>query len=594
VTAKKAHKLTKSLGVALLLGLVACGGPRAGDDDTAAHAGGYAGATASGGHAGSSPDGTGGSAPGAGGTSGSSNATAGGSTATGGAVATGGSTAMAGSTALGGSTATAGSSARGGSSNAGGSAGTLTRGAGGMSGGSSAHGGSANGGAAADGGAGAAGSNAMGGGAGMANLPTGVSGLFPGPDATNVCKDPQLRVTFAKPPTLGTSGTIQVLTSSGTVAASVNMATMSVSDTIGGQSMTVERRAYVDGNTAVIYLPSKGLSYGQTYTVSVPAGAIVPNGGGSFSVSGNTWRFSTASAAPASLASVTVALDGSGAFCSLQGAFDALPSGGSAATTLTLKSGNYHEVVYFKNKNNVTVHGESRTGSVILGTNNNNMNPSTKGRALVGGDGNQGLVFENLTIQNLTPQGGSQAEALRLESCTHCTIRDATIQSLQDTLLWSGTLYAKNCLIEGNVDFIWGTGAAYFDQCEIKTVGRSGYVVQSRNAASGYGYVFVDSKITADAGITGSVLARIDVSSYPGSHVAYVNCAIGTHITRAGWLVTGGSPSSSLRFWEYQSTDLDGNPLDVSGRLTGSTQISDSQAATMRDPSAVLGGWQPN
>jgi pectin methylesterase-like acyl-CoA thioesterase len=358
--------------------------------------------------------------------------------------------------------------------------------------------------------------------------------------------------------------------------------------------MTVERRAYVDGNTAVIYLPSKGLAYGQTYTVTVPAGAIVPNGGGSFSTSGNAWRFSTASAAPASLANVTVALDGTGAFCSLQGALDAVPNGGNATTALTLKSGKYHEVVYFKNKNNVTIHGESRTETVILGTNNNTLNPSTKTRALVGGDGSQGIVFENLTIQNLTPQGGSQAEALRLESCTHCTIRDATIQSLQDTLLWSGTLYAKNCLIEGNVDFIWGTGTAYFDQCEIKTVGRSGYVVQARNGTSGYGYVFVDSKLTADAGITGSVLARIDVSAYPGSHVAYVNCAMGSHISRAGWLVTGGSPSSSLRFWEYESTDLDGNPLDVSGRLAGSTQISASQAATMRDPSAVLGGWQPN
>ena len=31
----------------------------------------------------------------------------------------------------------------------------------------------------------------------------------------------------------------------------------------------------------------------------------------------------------------------------------------------------------------------------------------------------------------------------------------------------------------------------------------------------------------------------------------------------------------------------------VSKRLAGSTQISASQAATMRDPSAVLGGWQP-
>jgi len=494
----------------------------------------------------------------------------------------------------------AGTSAVGGRGSVGGTGGREL-GAGGVAnvsgrgGGTSAgRGGTSNGGGPIGGRGGTGGTNAGGGaGAPMVGLPDGVTALFPAPNATNLCKDPSLRITFAKPPTLGKSGSVQVLDAAGKVAASLDLGAQNVTDTIGGQSFTLERRAYIDGNTAVLYFPSKGLAYGQTYTVNVPAGAIVPAGGGSFSLSGSSWRFSTAAAAPSNLASVSVALDGSGAFCSLQGALDALPSGGSASNTITLAPGHYYEVVYFKNKSNLTIHGQSRSDTVIRGTNNNDLNPSTKTRALVGADGAQNLIVENLTIENLTPQGGSQAEALRLESCTHCSVRDADIRSLQDTLLWSGTLYAKNCFIAGNVDFIWGTGAAYFDHCEIKTVGRSGYVVQARNAAGGYGYVFVDSKLTADAGITGSVLARIDVSAYPASHVAYVDCAIGSHISRAGWLVTGGSPTSALRFWEYQSTDLDGKPLDVSGRLAGSTQISASQAATMRDPSAVLGGWQP-
>jgi len=101
--------------------------------------------------------------------------------------------------------------------------------------------------------------------------------------------------------------------------------------------------------------------------------------------------------------------------------------------------------------------------------------------------------------------------------------------------------------------------------------------------------VFVDSKITADAGVTGIVLARIDASVYPASHVAYVNCQMGSHIAPAGWTVTG---SGSPRFWEYQSVDATGSPIDVSKR-TGGTQISASQAAQMRDPAVVLGGWQP-
>jgi hypothetical protein len=41
-----------------------------------------------------------------------------------------------------------------------------------------------------------------------------------------------------------------------------------------------------------------------------------------------------------------------------------------------------------------------------------------------------------------TPQGGSQAEALRLR-CDKCVVRDADIRSLQDTLLWDGRLYGS-------------------------------------------------------------------------------------------------------------------------------------------------------
>jgi pectin methylesterase-like acyl-CoA thioesterase len=225
--------------------------------------------------------------------------------------------------------------------------------------------------------------------------------------------------------------------------------------------------------------------------------------------------------------------------------------------------------------------------------NNDNQNPGTKARALVGGAGTNGLTIANLTIRNQTPQGGSQAEALRLESRDKRAITDATIVSLQDTLLWSGRLYAKNCLIEGNVDYVWGTGAAYFDGCELRTIGRTGVIVQSRNPASSYGYVFVDSKITSDPGLTGIALGRIDDSVYPASHVAYVNCQLSSGIAASGWTITGGGSTSTLRFWEYQSVDANRQPVNVSQRAAGSKQLSASEAATMRDPSVVLAGWQP-
>jgi len=78
-------------------------------------------------------------------------------------------------------------------------------------------------------------------------------------------------------------------------------------------------------------------------------------------------------------------------------------------------------------------------------------------------------------------------------------------------------------------------------------------IVQARNAPGAYGYVFVDSKVTADAAATNNVLARIDAGAYPGSHVAYIGCEM-TNVATAGWTITGAAPTTALRFWEYQAT----------------------------------------
>ena len=371
---------------------------------------------------------------------------------------------------------------------------------------------------------------------GQGNLPAGVTSLFPAPNGQNLCPDPPLKITFSGAPTLGSSGRIRVFNSGGTAVATVDMAAASVSQTIGGMAFTVSRPVYVDGNTVSVTLPPKALAYGMTYYVNVESGAITAPGGAFSITDTSTWRFTTMAAAPSDRSALSVALDGAGSFCSVQGAFDLIPANNTAAVTVTVGTGIYHEIIYLSRKSTITLQGQDRNGTVISGTNNNNLNPSTRGRALFGVDTVSNMVFRNLTIKNLTPQGGSQAEALRLGACDRCVVRDATIISLQDTLLWDGKIYANNCLIQGNVDFIWGGGAAYFVNSEIRTIGRAGYIVQARNPASTYGYVFVDSKITADSGVTGNVLARIDAGVYPASHVAYINCQMSGAISSAGWL----------------------------------------------------------
>lgn len=424
-------------------------------------------------------------------------------------------------------------------------------------------------------------------------LPEGVNAMFPWPTATEVCPDPELRVEFDSPPSLG-NGRIEVFAESNPnqPVASADVTGGNVMRTLGGNMFTLENPVRVAGNAVVVQLGAGALDYGGSYVVKVESGAIVRPGGEPFVTDdASPWRFETAGSAPAA-GELRVALDGSGQFCSVQGALDAVPENNDEPVVITVGEGDYYGVVYFTRKNKITLRGADRAKTRILGTNNNNMNPSTRGRALFGVDKVSDFVVENLTIHNLTPQGGSQAEALRVQDCDRCIVRQADILSLQDTLLWSGKVYAEECLIAGNVDYVWGTGAAYFSRCEIRTVGRKGYIVQARNTDQGYGYVFVDSKLTSDPGITDDVLARVDSNVYPSSNVAYIDCEMGSHIGGAGWVVTGGG-TQNLRFWEYGSKKPDGSPVDTSKRASGSKQLSADEAAEMRDPSHVLGGWDP-
>src|SRR6185369_4975462 len=280
---------------------------------------------------------------------------------------------------------TTGAAGRGGTTGAAGSAGTT--GAAGRGGTTGAAGQGGTTGAAGRGGTtGTAGTTGQGGTAGQGNLPPGVTSLFPPPNGQNLCPDPPLKITFAGAPTLGSTGRIRVFTSGGSAVATVDMAASTITETIGGMSFAVSRPVYVDGNTVSVTLPPKALAYGMTYYVNIESGAITA-GGGAFSITDtNTWRFTTMAAAPSNRTAIAVALDGSGSFCSVQGAFDLVPASNTAATTITVGAGHYHEVIRVNGKNTVTLQGQDRNGTVISGTNNNNLNPSTKGRSLVGVD----------------------------------------------------------------------------------------------------------------------------------------------------------------------------------------------------------------
>ena len=139
---------------------------------------------------------------------------------------------------------------------------------------------------------------------------------------------------------------------------------------------------------------------------------------------------------PANATNVVVNADGSGDFITVQGAVDSVLANSTSNTVINLRNGTYFEIVNVS-KRNITMRGQSRTGAVIKYPNNANIAPSgsTHARMTFKVGGND-VSLDTLTITNSTPQGGSQAEALMIESAARrCIVNNCEIDSRQDTIL---------------------------------------------------------------------------------------------------------------------------------------------------------------
>ncbi len=415
-----------------------------------------------------------------------------------------------------------------------------------------------------------------------------------------MCRDAALALRFEGTVAVGTSGKIRVAdaeTPEKPVDV-IDLGSSSFTDVIGGRAFFIPTPIVVDAGMAHVRLRTGALQPNRTYIVTIDDGVFLDAEGRSLGTldDQSAWRFTTRAAPPASPEALVVAADGSGDFCSVQAAFDFVPSENTKPVVINVKRGTYREIVFVEKKGNVTLRGEDRSGTVVAYINNENLQnkQGSKVRALVGFENVTDLVIENLTLHNTTPQGGSQAEALRIDPGERVIVRNANFLSRQDTLLLTGRVYVADSYVEGNVDYVWGKGTAYFERVELKTVGRAGWNVQARNSAEQFGYVFVDSTFSADAEVSGHWLARIDATRFPASHVAYIGCKMAPVVDPKGWEITPpDAVTRGVRFWEYGTLDLEGRPVDLSKRHPAARRLTRAEAAKMRDKRHVFGGWDP-
>lgn len=437
----------------------------------------------------------------------------------------------------------------------------------------------------------------------MVARPQAAMRLFPATGGPGVPGDAPLRISFDQPVTFSRKGKLTVYDAeTGKAVYTVDFSQIPGTTTgsgwpfqrtVGGDPLNVQPLILLE-REAYIALPPRSLVSGKTYYVTLGAGALIEGGGlPNKAISDDTtWRFSILALPAGARSGYVVAADGSGDFCTLQGALDFVPVGNKTTVTLVVKPGKYPELIRSTGKNNINIVGTDRKSCIITYANNDAFNSGTSNRALARIFGND-IRLENLTFMNSTPQGGTQAEALFLRG-ERCLILNCNFSSYQDTLLLEGRVFLSGCGVAGAVDYIWGTGIAFFQTCTF-TSNADGYIVQARNQKDAGGYVFLSCSLLASGTTKTSYLARDGNGDFPDGQVIWIDTRMGPQIPAVGWLLRAAG-GSNPGFAEYKSMDLSGKPIEIGGRSGFSRQLSAAEADRFRNPANVLGGkdkWDP-
>jgi len=176
---------------------------------------------------------------------------------------------------------------------------------------------------------------------------------------------------------------------------------------------------------------------------------------------------------------ITVAVDGSADFKTIQAALESIPTGNRQRLVILIKNGVYREKVRV-DSDFVTLRGENRLGPRIefaQGADEFTKTPDKIGRAVVNINGND-FVMENLTVKNTSGVVGPHAFAVYGKGDRTVIVDCDIFSDGADTLaLWgerSGS-YQARLNIRGSVDFVCPRGWCYMTDCTFYEVNPSAH-----------------------------------------------------------------------------------------------------------------------
>jgi pectinesterase len=292
---------------------------------------------------------------------------------------------------------------------------------------------------------------------------------------------------------------------------------------------------------------------------------------------------------------ITVALDGSGQFKSVQEAIMSVPSGSPARpVVIHIKPGIYKELIYIQHeKRFFRLVGEDAQKTIltfdlhanILGTDKKPIGTFRTPSTVVDADD---VSFENLTFENTAGPVG-QALALRVDG-DRITFRRCRFLGWQDTIFLNrGRQYFEDCYIAGHVDFIFGAATVWFERCHIHSL-KNGYITAaSTYEQQPFGFVFSHCRIDGEP----------EVKTYLGrpwrdfSNVIYLHTQMSEVVRPEGWQNWNlPEREKTARYAEYESSGAGAN---VKARVPWSRQLTKAQAKAV-SVAKVLGGadgWNP-
>ena len=322
---------------------------------------------------------------------------------------------------------------------------------------------------------------------------------------------------------------------------------------------------------------------------------------------------------------IIVAKDGSGDYTSLQAAVDAIPEE-EEGVRIFMRNGEYREKTVI-HRNGVHLTGEDRERTVLAwngcakdlyedGSEKGTFLSSTL--MITGRD----VTVENMTIRNDAGDGRKVGQAVAVYAAgDRGTWRGCNLIAHQDTLfcgpirlpnvkedignrtgcaeetlrvedgpLTRSRQYFEDCLIRGDVDFIFGPYRCWFEGCTLFMNERGGYYTAANtNESQPYGLVFHHCTLTGACEPGKAYLGR-PWRKY--CRTVFLECDMDEHVAPEGFCDWDEERRISDRCGEWRTT---GRRADQSTRHPAQKRLTDEEAAGFTPESVLAGedGWNP-